>query len=475
MSFRVNTNVAAMNALRNVSSTSMDFSKSITRLSTGLRINNAADDPAGLISSENMRAQIAGIDQAVRNNQDAINFAKTAEGALDEVNRLLRDARSLAVAAGNAATLTDEQNQANQAQLNSIVSSITRIAGQTTFGTKHLLDGSAGLSAAVTSGDNVAGMSFSGQFNSAAVTTASVVTVSVTTAAAKASITGDKNYTNATDVVSAGSFTLNGVTFTTSATDTITDVVARINNSSASTGVTASWSSGNGVVLESKDYGSTQSVNLSDANGILLSAAGATSDKGVDAVATVTINNGTGNVSVTFDKGKGLNLRDNEGNSIKLTENGNLLSAATAVGQLSGGASQFQIGGSANQTAFMSLGNFSAGELGKNAVSGKTMNNLDLTTASGATDALKVIDQAISDVSTARGAIGSFQRNVLESNIRSLGSAKENLAASESTIRDTDVAAEMTNFTKQQILQQAGLAVLAQANAAPQAVLSLLR
>src|SRR5688572_20290460 len=128
MSFRVNTNVSAMNALRNVASSSMDFSKSITRLSTGLRISSAADDPAGLISSENFRAQMSGIDQAVRNSQDAINFAKTAEGALDEVNRLLRDARSLSVAAGNAGTLSDEQNQANQAQLNSIVQSITRIS-----------------------------------------------------------------------------------------------------------------------------------------------------------------------------------------------------------------------------------------------------------------------------------------------------------------------------------------------------------
>src|SRR5688572_23173199 len=129
MSFRVNTNVAAMNALRNVGATNMEFAKSIARLSTGLRINSAADDPAGLIISENFRAQIAGIDQAIRNSQDAVNYAKTAEGALDEVNRLLRDARALAVAAGNSATLSDEQNQANQRQMSSIVASISRISG----------------------------------------------------------------------------------------------------------------------------------------------------------------------------------------------------------------------------------------------------------------------------------------------------------------------------------------------------------
>src|SRR4026208_1015299 len=111
MSFRVNTNVNAMNALRNVGQTGMGLSASINKLSTGLRINSAADDPAGLIISENFRTQIAGIDQAMRNSQDAVNYAKTAEGALDEVSRLLRDARALAVAAGNSATLTDEQNQ----------------------------------------------------------------------------------------------------------------------------------------------------------------------------------------------------------------------------------------------------------------------------------------------------------------------------------------------------------------------------
>jgi flagellin len=303
--------------------------------------------------------------------------------------------------------------------------------------------------------------------------------MTVTTAAEKAIITGSRTFALATTTVSAGSFTLNGKTFTTAATDTVSDVVADINNASDSTGVTASWAAAGGVVLRSTAYGSNQAVNLSDANGVLLSAAGTTTDAGVDAVASIEIDsNGStagGVVTVTFDKGKGLLLRDNEGNSMNLTENGNLTTAATAVGQLTVGVSQFQIGANSGQTANLSLGNYAAGQLGAGAVSGKTMANLDITTASGAADALKVIDKAVSEVSSARGQIGNFQRNVLESNIRSLGVAKENLAATESTIRDTDIAAEMTNFTKQQILQQAGLSVLAQANSAPQSVLSLLR
>lgn len=136
---------------------------------------------------------------------------------------------------------------------------------------------------------------------------------------------------------------------------------------------------------------------------------------------------------------------------------------------------QFQIGGNAGQTTNLSLGNFVASQLGGDAVTGLNMSNLDVTTSAGANDAIKVIDAAIDQVSKSRGDIGSFQRNVLESNIRALGTAKENLSATESQIRDTDVAEEMTNFTKLQILQQSGMAVLAQANQAPQAVLALLR
>ena len=114
MSFRINTNVLAMNTLRNLGNSGIEMEKAMTRLSTGLRINSAAEDPAGLIASEQFRAQLAGIDQAVRNNQDATNYAKTAEGALSEVNKLLNDARALAVASASGATLTDAQRQAKR-------------------------------------------------------------------------------------------------------------------------------------------------------------------------------------------------------------------------------------------------------------------------------------------------------------------------------------------------------------------------
>ncbi|GIK32321.1 MAG: flagellin [Fimbriimonadaceae bacterium] len=482
MSFRVNTNVTAMNALRNVGETNMAFGKSISRLSTGLRINSAADDPAGLIISENFRAQISGIDQAIRNNQDAVNLVKTAEAALDEVNRLLRDARTLALASANSGTQTSQQIQANQNQLTSIINSVSRISEQTQFGTKRLLDGSSGVSAALLSSTNVNGLYFGGTFNSAAITTDSLVTVSVSTAATRAVVTGSVTFTFATSTVSAGTFTINGRTFTTASTNTAQDVINMINSSSDATGVTAIWSAGSGIVLKANEYGSIGNFSLSDANGVV-NAAGTTNATGTDAIANVIIDsNGStsgGLATVTFTGGRmqqsGLVLTDVAGNRVVLTEAGNAASAAFTAGNLTVGTTQFQTGANVNQTAALSLNNFAATELGKNVVAGLNLSNLDITTTNGSNDALRVIDAAIDEISQARGNLGSFQRNNLESTIRSLGVARENLAATESTIRDTDVASEMTQFTKLQILQQSGLAVLAQANAAPQSVLSLLR
>ncbi|MBZ0212595.1 MAG: hypothetical protein K8H99_02240, partial [Nitrospirae bacterium] len=299
-----------MGALRNLNSTNIEANRSITRLSTGLRINSGADDPAGLIISETFRAQIAGIDQAVRNIQDAMNFAKTAEGALNEIGTLLKDARALAVAGANSATLSESQVQANQSQLNSIAESISRIAQQTQFGGKKLIDGSAGVVASSISAANVSYINFGGTFNGQAITADSLVTVNVTTDAERASLTGSRTFALATTTMTAGSFSLNGKTFTTSSSDTISDVVAKINESSEVTGVTASWTAGAGVVLTSKEYGATAEVNLNDASGVLLSAAGATSDAGVNAVASVSVTVGGSAATVTFDQGSGLNLRD---------------------------------------------------------------------------------------------------------------------------------------------------------------------
>lgn len=477
MSFRVNTNLGAMNALRNLGINSAEYGKSVTKLSTGLRITSAADDPAGLIISENFRAQIGGLEQAGANNQDAINFAKTAEGALDEVSRLLKDARKLAVASGNTGALDSNAIQANQNQIASILNSIDRISRQTQFGQKKLLDGSAGITSTVTNAANYAAIQISGNFAGYAINSNGAVTVQVTQAATRAVVTGSVGSLTATTVLGAGNFVLNGTSFTTSGTETVQGLLTRFNNASSQTGVTAALVGGS-VVFTSNEYGLNAKVSFTDTAGILNGTAYSTAT-GVEARAIVSVTTSAGVQSVNFTGSRngdsGLRLSDGEGNAILLTQQGNAVAAAAAVGHIEAGSAQFQIGANAGQTVSLALGNMQSSQIGAGVIPGETLATINVTTSAGADNALRIIDSAIAQVTKSRGDIGNFQRNVLESNVRSLAVQAENLTASESAIRDADIASEITTYTKLQILQQAGLSVLAQANAAPQAVLSLLR
>jgi flagellin len=172
----------------------------------------------------------------------------------------------------------------------------------------------------------------------------------------------------------------------------------------------------------------------------------------------------------------GLKVKDAYGNTLLLTEAGNNTGVTNArVAVVSAQSLVFQIGANSGQVARASLSDVRASQLGTTVVAGKNLNTIDVTTLQGAQDAIKIIDEAISQVSQLRGNIGAFQKQVLESTIRSLNISRENLSASESAIRDTNMAEEVMNYTKLQILQQAGMSVLAQANMAPQMVLSLLR
>ncbi len=477
MSFTINTNIAAMGALSNVTKTADSLNNSITRLSTGLKINSSADDPAGLIISQRFQAQIGGLNQAITNSQAAVNYAKTADGGLSQISSLLNTARSLAVSAANNATLTSSALTADQSQLSSIATSITRISTTTQYGTKNLLDGTAGTSSAITDGQDVNGINIGGQFGGAALAAGGTITLSTLTSATQATVSSATFAFATSTVAAAGSFAINGTTFTTSASTTASDLVNIVNAASQQTGVTATYTSGGQIAFNSNNYGSGASVSLSDASGTVLAAAGTSSSTGTDAAATVTIGSTTVNFTGGSHGSDGLSLSDADGNTISLTQLGNstTLPSAIAIGQVTVGSSQFQIGANAGQTAQLSLGNFAASQLGGGAVSGLNMSNLDLTTASGAGNAIKVIDAAIDQVSSARGQIGNFQSNVLQVNINQLGTQSQNLSASESSITDVNVAQEMTKYTQSQILEQAGISVLGQANSAPQQILSLIR
>jgi len=480
MAFTINTNVSAMNALMNVTNTGNALATSITRLSTGLRINSAADDPAGLIISENFKAQLAGITQAISNSQDAVNYAKTADGALAEVNTLLIQARSLAVAASNIGADTPTQIQADQTQLASIMQSITRISQQTEFGTKTLLDGSSGVNSAITNSTLLSALSITGTFGGQALNANGSVVMTVNAASTQA--TFDSRSFGADDTATvgaanAGSFTINGTTITVAATDTVAQVRDKINAVSNSTGVVATTNNTGVITFDSTGYGSGAKIQISDASGAVLAGGmGYQSAVGTDGNATLTINGVSALFTASRNGTDGLTFTDGDGNDIKLTAAANDPTVVDqTVGQVTVGAAQFQIGGNAGQTTTLSLGNFAANQLGTGVVNGLNLSNLDVTSFSGANDAIQVIDAAVNQVSAARGDIGSFQTNVLQSNITSLGAAQVNLSATESSIEDTDIASEMTNFTKLQILQQSGMAVLSQANQQPQAVLTLLK
>ncbi len=477
-----------MTALRNLNSTNENVQGSIERLSSGLRINSAADDPAGLIRSEGMRSQISGLSQAMSNSQDAINMAKTAEGAMDEVQRLLLDMRSLAVQSANTAVVDANTLQANQTQVRSSIDSINRIAQETQFGTKKLLDGTAGVLANVTNAADASSIYIGGSFSGETVTTGPI-TIARVTQGTRAAVALTNTFASSNSIVpNAGSFVINGYSFSTSGNDSVQTLVDRINQAASTTGVTANVvpnGANVSISLTQNNYGSRYSLSYFDPSGVL-SGVPALQSTGLDAVynvsATTIASNGTTHASTALFTGgrgstdSGLKLTDTYGNALLLTENGNAnVAAATQVGTVTAGNMRFQIGAFSDQNVSFAMPSVFASRLGTGAVAGGSIANIDLTTQQGSDDAIKIIDDAITQLAQLRGQLGSFQKNFLESNTRSLDVAKTNLTSSESTIRDADMAEEMTQYTKSQILQQAGLSVLAQANQQPQNILQLLK
>lgn len=483
MSLRINSNIPGMSALRSVQQTDAALAKTMNRLSTGMRINDAADDPAGLVFVENVRSHVKGIEAAIRNTQDAVNMAKTAEGALSEVARLLSGMRALAVHSANTAAVDGPTVQANQNEIRSALDSINRIAESTRFGNKQLLNGSAGTFASVTNANDVSVVDFNGTFNGNAVVSGPV-TINQTTAATRASISTGNTFASSTaTVTTVGSFVINGYTFQSTGTESVESIVAKINEKSSQTGVQAQAVTSGGstsIVLTQNTYGSQHQIQFFDPSNVLHTS-GSASAAGVDAVFDVTVTTSAGAETVSFTGGRapgdsGLMLSDGTGNRILLTEVGNAtIAAPTEVGYVSAGSVRFQIGSDSDQSVNYSLPNVIASRLGTGIVSGKSIEDIDVTTAAGAQEAIQMIEGAISQLAQVRGNLGSFTKNFLESNVRSLEVQKENLTAAESYIRDANIAEEMTELTRLQILQQSGMAMLGQANQQPQNVLRLLQ
>lgn len=472
---RINTNVAALTAQRGLSKSQKSLNDTLQRLSSGLRINRGADDPAGLIASEGLRSEISGIGQAIDNSQRASNVIATAEGALNEVAALLLSVKELVVEAANTGALSDDEIAANQLQVDSAIESITRIANATTFAGLKLVNGSLDY---ITSGVNTSEIT-SVKIAQANFGTADFQPIEVDVVASAK--TAELQYrasatTTPVTLEIRGSEGVETLSFKASAS--ISAVLFAVNQLSDATGVAAEYinsaNPASGLSFLSNEYGSKQFVSVRAQEGTFgtVDELGntATRTTGQDAVANI-------NGAQAVGDGRKISL-----NTVTLDVD-MTLAETFGIGQTSfavtGGGALFQLGGqvTSNQQVGIAIESIAATALGNDEVG--FLNNLRTGGAaelrSNTRGASEIIELAIKQVAIIRGRLGAFERNTLQTNISSLQVSLENVTASESTIRDADFAKETAALTRAQILTQAGTSVLAQANATPQNVLSLLQ
>jgi len=491
MASTINTNVASLTAQRNLGMSQTSLNTSIQRLSSGLRINSAKDDAAGLAISERFTSQIRGLNQAVRNANDGISLAQTAEGALKASGDILQRVRELAVQSANASNSAGDR-QALQQEVGQLVSELDRISQTTEFNGSKLLDGTFGTqqfqvgananqtivaatanlrtsvygnnqnaaSAGVASGaslgasNGVAGgsVAISGYLGTGTATIAASATAKATADQINAlKATTGVTATARTEVrlagfSAAGSYTLEltgdnttarSVSFTLSSatgTDRLSAAVSAINEQSAKTGVNASLSSDGTQVILTNNTGNNISVadttvaNAADVTVTSYNAAGASVGAAATLTSNATAETATAGGYITLDSDKSF-----------------AVNAAANNGQLVSGGSALQ-----------------------------KVADLDVTTFSNATNALKTVDSALAFINGERAKLGALQSR-FETSISNLQVTSENLSSSRSRILDADFAAETANLSRAQILQQAGTAMVAQANQLPQGVLALLR
>jgi flagellin len=440
------------------------------------------------------------MDQALANTQDGISMVQTAEGALAEIHSLLDSMRSLALHAANTASVTPEAIAADQEQLDSAIESIERIATTTAYAGKKLLDGTAGKQAEIKNANYVSNV----DIGDTTVEGIVYVDVEITQKATQAQLgSGQVEFTTGSQTLgSAASFSgtttlnINGVGADLSAGMTADDAIATINEQLAAENVAirAEWVDAGGtagvgtgyIVLRHQNYGDDYLIDLYDEENIIVSGSITQHAEGTNIEGKFLyerIDQSGGTVLSATATGDGLALVGNEdteleGLTIAIQSGVNTAGTLTAAVRLYGDLLTFQIGADAGEVYEASIGNLRASELGASVALGG-LNNLksggpyDLAT--DPETAIQIIDQAIEDVSSERAKLGAIQTNVLESNYRNLGIARENLQTSESRIRDVDMAKEMMEFTKNQVLTQAAAAMLAQANTLPQTVLTLLR
>lgn len=482
MSFRINNNIASLNTQRQLERVNRATQANMEHLSSGMRVNSAADGPAALAISENMRAQISGLNQAVENSEQGISMVQTAEGAMNEVNRMLVEMRQLAIHASNEGVNDEKMVAADQAELQNALKTIDRISTTTQFGTKLLLDGSRGANGVATG----EGLSFVSAKEGTKTSPIEGYNVQIEQVATKSKMVGETELTQA--MVDAGeTFTISEggktVRFQTiqgeSVESNLNQLETKINDAGLDVKLLRESDGESAVIgLEHNEYGSEHTFTASSSTAGVLSKVANVNEEAVSGQDI----KGTINGEEAVGRGQVLTGKDNAPNVAglavrftgdKANEDDEYAGTVTVIQN----SLQFQVGANEGQTVAVSLSNIAPTSLSRgveNDSGFESLNEVDLTSFQGAQDAIKMIDSAIDSISTERGKLGAFQKNTLQSNLNNLRLAAENLTAAESTIRDTDMAAEMAQFTKHQIMQQASTAMLAQANQKDQLVLQLL-
>jgi len=490
----IQTNVSSIGAQRALNKTNNDLATTFQRLSTGLRINSAKDDAAGLQISNKLTSQINGLTVAARNANDGISLAQTAEGALQETTNLLQRIRDLSVQSANGSNST-EARQALQAEVGQLQSEINRIAETTSFGGRNLLDGSFGSSSFQVGSQafqtiNVTLSSSSGADIGNNSTTLAGTGASVGLGRASAATAANTAGTNSV----AGTITVSGSAGSTTAISlaglSAKESADAINLESASSNVTAdartvvglsSVDNGNVAFSLAGKGGTNVTITAGVSGGDLTSLADAVNDNSSDTGIVATVE--SGELKLTSERGDDILITgytnsaggtasfntygyDGTGtavDAITLTDGGTSSSLASGVVKLS------------SSDSFTSTSSNVAIAVVATSVSAlSTVDSVDISTAIGAQNALSVIDSALSSIDSNRADLGAVQ-NRLTSTISNLQNIVENVSAARSRIRDTDFAVETANLAKNQVLQQAGLSILAQANASSQSVLSLLQ
>jgi flagellin len=483
----INTNVASLNSQRNLASSSASLNTSIQRLSSGLRINSAKDDAAGLAISDRMNSQIRGMNQATRNANDGVSMAQTAEGALSSSGNILQRIRELAVQSSNSSNSASDR-QALQTEVTQLGSELGRIAGTTEFNGQKLLDGTMGTANFQVGANANQLISMTGaNFQTNTYGNNSVAVDGANAAASSAAAIGS--------VTIAGS--RGSVDIATTASSSAKSIVADINNKTADTGVSATAQSDMNLSMSAGSYSFTlASDNASPVTvSFSMGSGGGTSTDYASAVNAINAQSAKTGVTAQYDaKEGGLKLSNSNGSDIKLgyKSGGDVDVKNYAADGTKQAAAAFQM--NSTNTAAVAQGrvtfdsdssfslketattgfNLSGGTNTTKASALQSVADLDITTFDGAQKAIKIADAALSKVNGQRAQYGALQSR-FDSAISNLQSTTENLSASKSRITDTDFASETANMTRGQILQQAGTSMLAQANSLPNGVLSLLR